>query len=53
MYQVTEELPQVQVKVLVVGEQQEEINMSGWIQLAFALVVVIVLGYWLFWGEDI
>jgi len=25
---------------------------SGWMQLMAALVIVIALGYWLFWGED-
>jgi len=25
---------------------------SGWIQLSLAALVVLVLGYWLFWGDD-
>jgi hypothetical protein len=28
------------------------VALMGWIQLSLAALVVIVLGYWLFWGED-
>ena len=34
-------------------EQQGEINVSGWLQIILALLVCVVLGYWLFFGEDI
>jgi len=27
--------------------------MSGWIQLTIAIVVIVGLGYWLFFGEDL
>jgi len=26
--------------------------MSGWMQLMAALVIIVALGYWLFWGDD-
>ena len=46
-------LHQVQVKVLVDGEQQGEIKMSGWLQIILATVVILGLGYWLFFGEEL
>jgi len=27
--------------------------MSGWMQLMAALVIIVALGYWLFWGEEL
>jgi hypothetical protein len=65
MYQVIEEvhqvlqhqvlqhqvLPQVQVKVLVEGEPQGEIKMGGYIIIVL-LVLVVVCGYWLFFGGE-
>jgi hypothetical protein len=28
-------------------------KMNGWMQLMAALVVVVALGYWLFWGDEV
>jgi len=27
--------------------------MSGWMQLTAALVIIVALGYWLFWGDEV
>ena len=56
MYQAIEVLQQVllhqvQVKVLVVGEQQGEIKMDGYIIIGL-LVLVVVGGYVLFFGGE-
>jgi len=50
-HQVHLQVHQVQVKVLVVGEQQGEIKMDGYIIIVL-LVLVVLGGYWLFFGGE-
>ena len=45
-------LHQVQVKVLVDGEQQGEIKMDSWYIIIGLLVLVVVGGYVLFFGGE-